>query len=325
MSEALILPKRNKKLFSSISEFKCIKKIGKGAFSKVYLCVHKPSGKKYALKRQNLQKLRKSEMRNIRNEIIIHQSLDHPNIVKFYDYFIEKNYLFMVLEPAKDGNLFTYIKSNRNLEHKNIRKIFNQILDAVEYVHSKGVIIRDIKPENILKSGETYKLCDFGWSVQMDDIEWRKKKAGTCAYMSPESLTGKIQDFASDIWALGVLLYELHSRREPYTGRSCYSQLNIITHTVLKFNHPNFLTSSKNLINSILKFNAKKRPSVNDIRRHSYFSSNSVKGKRPKSKINNVIEYLKNHKIKCKDTENESVNTKASNDSRKNMFKILSP
>ena len=99
-----------------------------------------------------------------------------------------------------------------------IATIFTQVIEAVEYIHSKGIILRDIKPENILVNIDQLqiKMCDFGWAAETSDIKWILNKAGTYVYMSPEALKGEFQTKKSDLWSLGVLMFELFFNVEPF-------------------------------------------------------------------------------------------------------------
>lgn len=99
-----------------------------------------------------------------------------------------------MLDFCQGGNLFSYINKKKHLSEKEIRKIFNQVLEAISYIHSKDIILRDLKPENLLIDLEDMRIrvCDLGWAAKTDDLKWLKSKAGTFSYMSPESLQGKL-------------------------------------------------------------------------------------------------------------------------------------
>lgn len=264
-----ILKSMNQKKFSSLSEFHIIKEIGRGGFSKVYLSQHKKTKMNYALKKLKLRKITAADFEMMVNELKIHRELNHPNIVKFHDVIVENENLFIILEYCKDGSLFNYIRST-NLSQNKIKNIFKQILNGVEYIHKKNVIIRDLKPENIVKVGDTYKLCDFGWSVFMSNPNLRSQKAGTLAYMSPESLSGNFQYKSSDIWSLGIFLYELHFNREPFRAKSSYDMLCKIKCNNLSFPKSVISYEAEKLIRSVLRFNATERLSIKNIRNHPY-------------------------------------------------------
>ena len=133
--------------------------------------------------------------------------------------------------------------------------------------------MRDLKPENLLLDNDwNIKLCDLGWAARVDDAEYCTVKAGTYAYMSPESLRGKRQAEKSDIWSLGILLYELTYNKEPFNGQSCSEQLSKIRNTILDFQSP-INPEAQSLILALLKENEADRPSMDDIFRSRYVQS----------------------------------------------------
>lgn len=251
----------------SINDFTLIKQVGKGAFSTVFECLNVTDHKKYALKIISTETLNQHHLTLLKKEIEIHKQLDHENIIKFHGYFVFQHYLILILDYCEDGNLFNYLNRKQLLSVKEIRKIFCQVVLAIKYIHEKNFILRDLKPENILINIQDFhiRICDFGWAARIDDIKWLKNKAGTFAYMSPESLQGKMQTQKSDIWSLGILLFELFFNIEPYAGTSCESQYHLIMNQPLKFGEREIPREVKELIGSMLQIKPQDRITVNQI------------------------------------------------------------
>lgn len=271
MPENFTLPKKTKQYFYSISEFQITKNMGSGAFSTVYEALHIASQHLYAIKMINLKKINSMDHINILKEIEVHSSLKHKNIIKLYDYFLEDNIVYYVLELCKKGNLFKYLNRKGQLLESEVIKFFKQTCEAIEYMHSLNFINRDIKPENIvLDDNYNVKLCDFGWSCHMNDEKHRQSRAGTYAYMSPECLIGSYQDKKSDVWSLGILLYELFYNKEPYTGISWSDQLRKIRQTPIDFNKRRICSKAKMMITHMIQQDKNKRPTVREILESSF-------------------------------------------------------
>lgn len=267
----ITLPTRTRKLFKNVAEFSLKKPIGSGAFSTVYKVLHKQSQKTYALKIVDLQKLGPLDKQNVEKEVKIHSQMEHRHIIGLIDYFIEENTVYIVLEYCKRGNLFRYLNRNSRIRETEIKRFFEQTCQAIEYMHSSGLINRDIKPENILLDDDmNVKVCDFGWSCHKTDDNYKRLKAGTYAYMSPESLMGLSQDESSDVWSLGILLYELLFKREPYRGTSTNELLTQIKLKPLDFTQRDIFPKAKILIIQLLQQNKAKRPTVGDILNSSF-------------------------------------------------------
>lgn len=126
-----------------------------------------------------------------------------------------------MLEYAEGGDLFNYLVKKGPFNEKLACKFFVQTALAVAHMHSMKFIHRDIKPENLLLDiDHNIKLCDFGWCAEYDASSVRKTICGTYEYMAPEILFDKQQTFSTDVWSLGVLLYELLHNKPPVSGRS---------------------------------------------------------------------------------------------------------
>lgn len=266
------LPDRKNPQFKSIREFEMIKQVGSGAFSEVHLAVEIASQKKFAIKVINFRELSRSNWLNVQRELIIHQDLDHPHIVKQIDYFSENKILYMVLELCPNKTLFTMINSVGKLSEPDIRKYFKQTCLAIDYLHDKLIVMRDIKPENILLDSEnSLKICDFGWAARHTDKDYLRAKAGTYSYMSPEALQAQPQSTKSDIWSLGILLYELVYNKEPYQTEDAYEQLKAIKASPPKFDD-SISADMKDLILLCCQIDETKRPSAKEILRHKFLS-----------------------------------------------------
>ena len=223
-------PARKNPRFNSISEFILGRKLGDGAYAVVRKAIHIQSEETFAIKIIALESLGENDYENVEKELDIHSSISHPAIIKLVDFFQDAEKVYLVLEFAEKGNLFKFMHQSLTPDPELMGRMWAQTVSAIEYLHGRDVIMRDLKPENILVTRSLdIKICDFGWAARIDDVEYRRLKAGTYIYMSPESLLGKLQGFQTDVWSLGVLLFEMHHNREPFScGISCQEQLFFI-------------------------------------------------------------------------------------------------
>ena len=194
--------------------------IGQGAFADVYRSRHlKSYGQTYAIKhivKQHLIECGEKE-ENVFREIRTQMSFNHPNIVKMYTYHNTRNDIFMVMEDMVGGTLFERIQARGRFKEDEAFRYFIQVLNGVYFLHKNGYVHRDIKPENLLfDSGNKIKLCDFGWCVQAGPANPRKSFCGTAEYMAPEIIKSQPYAQSVDIWALGVLLFELLHGYSPF-------------------------------------------------------------------------------------------------------------
>ena len=153
--------------------------------------------------------------------------MNHPNILKLYQYFEDKDHVYLVLEYAPKGSLANYLrKLYRNpftsslhkqkvLSEKESFVFFIQTCLGLDYLHRNGILHRDLKPENLLlDQNGNVKLCDFGWSID-ESVSARNTICGTLEYMAPEVLDSSSYNEEIDIWSLGMMLYEFFHGRFP--------------------------------------------------------------------------------------------------------------
>ena len=151
---------------SKIDYYKIGKVIGKGAFGKVNLAIHRLTGKFVALKSIHKTFMNdESSYKKVMQEYNILKRARHQNIVRLYESFETETHIVYVMEVCGGGDLLTFVRRRRKLKEDNAKFIFRQIIQGIQYVHTKGVLHRDIKMDNILLTSEgDVKICDFGVS-----------------------------------------------------------------------------------------------------------------------------------------------------------------
>lgn len=151
------------------------------------------------------------------NEVEIMKHMDHPHIVKVYEFFENENHIFIVMELLENGELFDKIKQAQHFSESQAKKSIREILEAVNYLHKKKIVHRDLKPENILFSkNDVLKIADFGTSKFFSKTKM-KKTHGTPYYIAPEVINGHYNE-KCDVWSIGVIMYILLSGYPPFNG-----------------------------------------------------------------------------------------------------------
>ncbi len=262
-------------------EYKIIKKLGKGAFGTVWKVKNIQTNLFRAMKK--IPKLR-NNMNNINeiiNEIEILKHLDHPNIVKIFEFFIEADGYYIITEYCHEGELFKLIKKKGFFTEKIAANIMYQIFQAIHYCHvSNNIIHRDLKPENIMIESIDYetgfyniKIIDFGTAKIREKDKRENKVLGSCFYIAPEVLNKKYNE-KCDIWSCGVILYILLCGNVPFNGRDERDISQKIKIGKFDLNISPFDTISnegKDLIKQCLELNVNKRISAKEALNHPWF------------------------------------------------------
>jgi 5'-AMP-activated protein kinase catalytic alpha subunit len=266
---------------TSLQFYKILKMIGKGSFGKVHLGLHILTGKKVAIKCIDKAHIKEEKaQKKIIQEVKILRSLDNINIIRILEVFENKKYVFIVTEFATNGDLLKYMRENGLLKEKMTKKIAVQILRGLEYCHSKNILHRDVKLDNILLDSKMrVKLCDFGVSRFMPSAadELVFERCGTPAYIAPEVISGTgYAGFNADIWSLGVLLYALMTGTIPFKAKNIPDLHKIILHNDFSFPSGIFLSQQfKSLIRIMLIKDPSKRIVLDEIWRHDWLKDYS--------------------------------------------------
>ena len=256
--------------------YKVIQQLGEGSFGKAFLCKRESDDSLCVIKQILIEGLDKKEKDDVLNESIILAKLDHLNIIKFFEVFESnkpKHMVNIVTEYADGGDLSEKIKEkknkNNNFTESEILDYFTQICLAIKHIHEKKIIHRDLKSGNIflMKNG-LVKLGDFGIAKRFQKtMDKAKTFIGTPYYLSPEIINGKPYDSKSDIWSLGVLLYEMMTFKMPFNANS----LHMLSVKIMRGQYippPTIYTKDlRELVTKCLTVEPKNRPSIQEILR----------------------------------------------------------
>ena len=252
--------------------YKIKKLLGEGSFGKAYLAEVEGDDKKYVIKQVMMDGLTEQEKKETFNEAAILKRLDHPNIIKFKEVFIQrkpKEALNIVTEFADGGDLGQKIESQKNQPFKEsqILDYITQICLALQHLHKKKIIHRDLKSGNVfLMQSGIVKLGDFGISKGLrNSQEKAKTMVGTPYYLAPEIINGQQYDAKCDIWALGILLYELMTFKMPFNAVSLPLLSIKINRGVYKPPPSTYSNEIKDLLKKCLTIEPDKRPSIDEI------------------------------------------------------------
>nr|XP_022297775.1 serine/threonine-protein kinase Nek4-like isoform X2 [Crassostrea virginica] len=264
---------------AGLDQFEFIRQIGKGSYGEVTLQRHKRDRKQYVLKRINLKKASKREQHAAEQEAKLLSKLKHPNIVTYKDSFQGKDgYLHIAMQFCEGGDLYTKLKEQKGvpLEERQVVEWFVQIAMALQYMHERNILHRDLKTQNIfLTKSKIIKVGDLGIArVLESSSDMATTLIGTPYYMSPELFSNKPYNHKSDVWALGCCVYEMATLKHAFNAKD----MNSLVYKILKGKMPlmpkQYSPELIQIIKNMLHQEPEKRPSVNRILRDSYIKKN---------------------------------------------------
>jgi serine/threonine-protein kinase len=229
--------------------YEILRELGQGSMGTVYLGRDPKINRKVAIKTLKYAEVDSENLEQVKTRFFREAEaagkLSHPDIVSIYDVGEEHDMAYIAMELLIGGDLTRYCKPGHLLPHHQVLSIVADVAAALDYAHNQGVVHRDIKPANImLLEDGSVKVTDFGIALVVDASDTRSGVVlGTPNYMSPEQVAGQTPDGRSDLFSLGIVLYELLTGAKPFKGDNISAVIHAITHDV----HPPFSESGRDI------------------------------------------------------------------------------
>jgi len=262
--------------------------IASGTQAQVFACTRVRTGEELAVRVINMRQLRlmvenpEEASRKIEGEVRILREVRHPRCVDLYDIFRTKSLLLLVMEYVRGGDLFDKILAKKHFNELEAKHVFRQIVEGLQFLHSKKIVHRDLKPENILiassKSAQApeegtlheVKITDFGLAKIDEREAGMTSMVGTPQYWAPEVLARNNYDERVDLWSLGVLLYVMLRGQYPFKGEHASDMIQAGTFDLSKGNWPQVSTEAKDLVKKLLQLRPEDRLSLDGCLRHTW-------------------------------------------------------
>ena len=263
--------------YNQITNYILKEDIGEGNFGKVKLAIYKETKEKFAIKILNKEQIRIKMKNTIFQENDIITKFNHINVIFVFAIIEDSDNYYIVMEYCKKGELFDYIVAHQYLSEEESSIFFYQLINGVDYIHSKGIAHRDLKPENLLLTeNKILKIIDFGLSHEFNEGHFLLTKCGSPSYASPEIIKGTEYDgFKTDIWCCGIILYAMVCGYLPFEGENN----DILFKNIVKCEPeiPDYLSNEcQEIIRGILKEDPMERITIDGIKKSKFY----LKGKK---------------------------------------------
>ncbi|XP_032765606.1 death-associated protein kinase 2 isoform X1 [Rattus rattus] len=259
--------------------------LGSGQFAIVRKCREQSTGLEYAAKfikkRQSRASRRGVCREEIEREVSILRQVLHPNIITLHDVYENRTDVVLILELVSGGELFDFLAQKESLSEEEATSFIKQILDGVNYLHTKKIAHFDLKPENIMLLDKNIpiphiKLIDFGLAHEIEDGAEFKNIFGTPEFVAPEIVNYEPLGLEADMWSIGVITYILLSGASPFLGDTKQETLANITAVSYDFDEEFFSQTSelaKDFIRKLLVKETRKRLTIQEALRHPWITS----------------------------------------------------
>jgi serine/threonine protein kinase len=246
--------------------------IGRGSFASVYKGTDIQNNN-VAIKKISIEKKKYNTM--IENELQIVRKLNHINIIKIHDIIHDRvyNHIYLILDYYKNGDLANFLKG-KSLKEKFSRKYSIQLKNGIQYLINNNILHRDLKPQNILIS-DTYiiKITDFGFARYFTKDSMIETVCGSPLYMAPEIMSKNCYTIKSDLWSIGIIIYEMLYGKVPFKGSNIFKLMNTINNTQIYFDKNYLISKScKELLKRLLEKNHDNRCSWEYFFNHEWLS-----------------------------------------------------
>ena len=293
--------------FNPDEQYILLQEIGSGSYATVNLVKHRLTEVERAMKKiQKDKKLTHDQAiqrdKEIMNEIDIVKSIDHPNIVKIYEFFITPEKYYLITEYCQGGELYDQFEKYCPFDEFHAAFIIYQLFCAVHYCHLRYIVHRDLKPENILiekKNADglfVIKVIDFGTAKLFQKEKMQRTLIGSPYYIAPEVINRNYNQ-KCDLWSIGVILYTLLSCKLPFNGEDDNEVFENIKKGEYKMDLECFSKVSadaKDLISRLLVVEPEKRINLIDVFQHPFFTKKNMKDYNMGVSVDNVVSCLKN-------------------------------
>ena len=282
-------------------DYKKKKFLGEGSFASVYLVQNRITESIRAMKVINkTSNTSEEDEQEINNEINILKIMDHPNILKIFEFYSSKESYSIITEYCSGGELFQEITENGPFTEKYSAYVMFQIFSAINYCHNMNIIHRDLKPENILivdrnkNNFPRIKICDFGTSKMVEKGAVQRKLVGSSYYIAPEVIKKNYNE-KCDVWSCGVIMYILLSGRPPFGGDDDREIMDNVKKGKYDLESSPFNKISKSaidLIKKLLVMEVNKRINAQEALNHPWFKEQKAKELYNQIKDENIIKKL---------------------------------